>query len=265
MKRFILISILLISQYSFAQFPIMVGPTIGLGFSKMKHHDFEQFTESYNQVIQATDTYMEDLKSPRFSSAFSFGIQAVIGPAFLDWGYTKSRASSSVDFKYNQSRSFDFKRREGNYFFGVGWASPEDMYFFSIGGGLNLMLTSIESRYIYSNGVESLGEERVLNGIYSTTALKFSTGARFGAIIEEVLGISLKVDYLFKKGSGADLTYYDFSDGTVFSGGYSWDRIPLSYDPSMLDLPTSEVGLRDFRSDLRLTLALTFFIGSTEI
>ncbi len=262
MKRFIILSCLLTLSYGvFGQFYIGAGPSLGIGFSKMKHHDFEQFTESYNSIIQSSDTYIEDLKSPRFSSAFSLGAQAFLGPMFLDWGYTKSNASTSTDFKYNQTRTFAFTRREGNYYFGAGAASPEDGYYFSLGIGLNLMHTSIESSYTYSNGVKSFGEDRVLNGIYSTTSLKFSVGGRFGIILGEVLGIGAKIDYMFKKGSGGELAYHDFSDGKVYSGGYSWDRIPMDYDPTQANLPASEVGVSSLRSDLRFTLALTFFIG----
>ncbi len=252
----------LVFQVSYSQ--IMVGPSISYGVSYFNFKDLNTFTESYNEYIRQSDNYKEDMKKLRFAPVFHYGANLLLGPYHLDVDFGRSTTRRKVEFQYDEYRKFAFERNYINFYQGVGYWDEYSL--FTAGLGINLVNTELQMSYVYADGFESFGEERVLNGVYNNLALKFSLGARGGIFIQEQLGVFLKVDYNFGFNDGlfpatalTDLSESTFGNGEV----NNWIEMPKKYNPSDRTI-SEENSVKSNWGELSIKLSLVYFINLVE-
>lgn len=218
---------------------IRLGPSLSFGVSVIKFDEFKSFANSYvNYVNNFYNTDEYKLKGFNPSATFSYGITGNIGLVFLDYDFGKITSRAKVEFDYGEYRKFEFKRFNSNIFHGIMIGSEE--VYIAIGVGVHVINSKLFSSYVYKDGIESFGNEKVLNGVYKILATKMSVGGRLGVVLNSHLMLGIKADYLF--GSlGPTLGLTDYSEATFNTGGIpNWQYLPKDFDPNQSSVDVSE-------------------------
>lgn len=247
-----------------AQLAVRVGPSMSFGLSSLNFKEFDSFANSYEEYVN--NEYNDGdykLKSLNTSFTSTFGFNGFIGPGFFDYDFGKILTKTQIDLKYGDYRKFDFKRFYSNFYHGIGFSS--EVVYANIGIGVNFINAEIRSSYVYNGEIESFGEEKILNGIYSIFSSKISLGTRFGILIGERLMAGLKIDWLLSGNKSTALSYTDNSWGTSNSKeAINWNRLPKEYDPSQNNV-TIDDSIKDTWSELLIKFTISYVITFGEL
>jgi hypothetical protein len=251
-------------MYCGAQFGLTAG--INYGVTLNTHKSFNNFIDSYNAVIQNSPLYKEDLKPWGASTVFEAGIGVVqSGIAFHELNFVSTTHRTSVDFNFENKRNFTLRQRELKYMSSFGMISDEGFQI-SAGLGLNLIWATLNSSYEYSNGVESYGEDGLINGVYTLISFRPSLGIQLAYPIATRLSLTFKGDWLTPFGTDMNASvngFLDFSEAKTWGSGSNYDALPQNYQPSNQSTFASIGGgiVNGDWQEIRLRLGLVLFLA----
>lgn len=262
MKSLTLLVVFGLSLISQAQFGI--APTISYGISIKSHKSFNNFANSYNEVIKELPSYKEDLSSWGVGSNFEVGLGvAMFGVLMHELNYSRITHNSTVNFQYDHRRKFKMTQNEFNYFATFGKFSEGVQLTF--GAGISLISSKIRSSYEYSNGYESLGEDGRLNGIFTLTTVKPIIGARFAYPLKGGISITARADWLLPLGTdskqyGGVSSFTDLNRSKVFGSYYSYEQLPQEYTPSQTSVPQGDPTVNGDWQEFRLRIGIIILL-----
>ena len=251
MKLRLFIPLLLLTGLTRAQNSAL---TLGIGYSTFlfgKYQTFQQFTDSslsyYGNFITSTD------KNFRPASGSAYILSYNSRYFYSAFGIQHHASDFTFDYANGNARRMELSFNETYMSMGFGPGMKKFGAWFRT--GFNYTGTTMKGVYIYSNGVESLGQEKFINGVYRCHDLKLHYGAHFRLQLHDGLGVFADVQRLTKFGNSVlkDKHMYQF---TV----YSKEGIPTDIAGYMAD--SENYGDERFvRSDYRgfsFTLGLQY-------
>jgi hypothetical protein len=262
MKSLSLIVAFGLSLISYEQFGI--APTISYGVSIKSHKSFNNFTNSYNNIIKELPSYKEDLRPWGIGSNFEVGLGVAMFDVLMhELNYSNIIHNSRVNFQYDHQRKFKMTQNEFNYLATFGKFSEGLQLTF--GGGISLISSKIRSSYEYSDGYESLGEDGRLNGIYTLTTIKPILGARFAYPLKDGISITARADWLLPLGTdrkeyGGVSSFTDLNRSKVFGSNYSYEQLPQEYTPAQTSVPQGAPTVNGDWQEFRLRIGIIILL-----
>lgn len=160
LRLVLLFSFLLITVIGKAQFSVWAAYTSTVG---MKYSTFDQFRTSYNKVFAST--LKKEMPMFRYGNGFSTGMsvhgKVIYAEVTADWMRTKTVG----EFTNGEKRELDLRQRLQCDGIGFGGSSETASCF--VVGGIAIGQMIMYSSYIYNDGTQSFGLEKLLNGHFS--------------------------------------------------------------------------------------------------
>lgn len=262
MKNLILIFTLFISTTAISQFGGLANVSIGMTYNT--HKSFNNFVNSYNDVIQTLPEYEKDLNPWRVATSFEIGVGVVASEILMnEIGFFSVNHKTSVDFSNGHKRKFQMRQREFNYMCTFGSISEGEVSF-SAGLGINLIFGQLHSSFVYSGGYESYGEDARLNGVYKFVSLKPTLGFRLSVPIIYELSLTVKGDWVTPIRAGGnnenESGFYDIFYGKSVGSVSNYTELPQDYDPTVTRTPPNQKSVVGDWNEFRVRVGLTLFI-----
>lgn len=196
MKKFIIISILLLSykNSSFGQIEFQLQA--GVSASRLNFPGFKTYLESYNEQNSGNS-----MVKPAKFNPFGIGYHAggIFRMGYFITGINMGQITgfqSKATFIYDQSRSFQFKN---TYFdLQIGGRIGGEKFAFIPYVSMSITSLNLRSFYTYDN-IKSYGGEKDLNGIYTSWRLVGIAGGRLEYRFTHMLGVFLDVNIILNK------------------------------------------------------------------
>lgn len=233
MKKLFLILLLLACIKSEAQIYVSAAGTVGFHRSK----DWRTFSDSYLASL-GTRVIDDDMKLGG-CSGYTLGIDAIApktgywdGFSGLYAGFRMSELRSRASAKLIDGTR-QFEMRESSWYCPIGFGTSEDGGFFAGSLGFGLSTARLVSMFEYPNGVQSIGTERPLNGVYSGSSFLFVPGMMvgFGGGKNDnglKLYLTAEVNYRFAFGN-LPLEEKMLLNGAFVTGSGGSTTLPLNY------------------------------------
>lgn len=261
MKKILVFISLITSTISFAQFGI--APNFSFGITMNKHKSFNNFVNSYNEVIRTLPDYQEDLNPWGATTSFDAGLGVTFGGIVMfELNYFTAKQKTKVNFTTGHFRKFIFQQNECNFMTTFGKITEKG---FQIGGGvgINLVYGQLQSSYVFSDGYESFGEDGRLNGVFKFVAVKPTLGLRLSVPVLPKVSVSAKADWIFGGSADSGIENRGFRDlfrGKNTGSAYNYNKLPQNYDPSITSTTTSDAAVNSDWKEFRIKLGVTIFI-----
>jgi hypothetical protein len=183
------------AQRSFSWGEVIVSG--GYGPAQLRWKTFEEFLGSYSKVNQKVLP-----KAVKLGMGSTQSVGALfVGNAYI--GYQRTAANLTAEFTGGSERRFGVRQGlcvisiEPRFFIG-------SHYFLAPTGALCFGQTRLNVTYKYPDGTETWGNDRRLNGEYTSTSFTSMAGVKTGVIFGPLM-VQVKGDYLFAGKGGTGL------------------------------------------------------------
>lgn len=243
MTKISLLIILIYSSAASAQVGINISGTLGTSNSK----NWKKFAHSYQELYQ--DQLSKSKLKMGFAYGTSLGIDLNAGSAagelfenfYLGFRYVHLNSSASASFKDGSERNYDLKERLA--YVPVGMQFGNDLGSALISLGIGLSYGELISSYTYPDGTSSIGSDKRLNGVFSSSYFVFIPQFTYTIHLPgdkfPLVSVFMEFGYRFSSpvlGSFADKIYQEsgFIDLTndVPSAGFPSDAAAFFNDPN---------------------------------
>lgn len=206
-KRLILIIItysFISAQGVFAQ-DLYIGFSVNYMFGFSKSTSFGKFVDSYNKVFEADLTHK--LNNIGSVYGYSFSFEGAISMFYGGLNIMHLNGKSYATFTNGLKRYFSLENSAWIIPIGFGNFVNNGGYFFgALGIGMSNMVMSSYARY--ADGTISMGNERVLNGAYKSSAILLAPEIQFGKSFGRVAA-GLNIAYHFNTFSLGNSDYFN--------------------------------------------------------
>lgn len=214
----------IVSTVALAQFNVGLG--LSGGIMPLRHKSFNRFAESWNSF------YNGILDKPLKPFGLAYTQEVILSFRFsnaldLSAGFVGQRAKTDCDYTNGDQREFKFSNHLFVFEMGMGPGDPE-VGWITFLLGFSFGNTVIDSWYIQSDGIKSIGQERYWNGSFSSFTVGCYPGIKASVGIRNVK-LQLRADYMLPWFGGTQ--YRDRNFARLFSNTYSAEVLPT-------DVPT---------------------------
>lgn len=227
-------------------------------------NEWKYFVTSYNTAVTPTKNLGD------FEQGFNFdvGYRLNLNRFYSTLSYQRYYGKASAEFANNESRLFDLHANAVAWGFGYKMRTAEKKFNLSLVYNMRITgKTRIVSSYKYTDGFESMGGEKSLNGTYFGVG---ALGSELGFLVQYGISKKIKIEIgLIKQWNNSltPSTMDDKSDYKAFKGtGGSelpQDYVSYSADPSQYILD-SKLVVHDKSNGNKIMIGISYSISNTN-
>ncbi len=268
MKKYIcsLVIICLLPLAGKSQLAFIGYAEYGYSFFKYKSNELQVFLKDYNETYPTLTTPFKMKMGVAKGSYYKFGVGMGSNVmAILDLAiYEVTSNPLEARFADGSGRDIWTEHRNSNSVVGIRvGGTKEKPFFFQFDLDVSIQQTYIYSAYVYPDGSRSLGNEKLLNGVYGDFVGMGGLGMTAGYRIIGPLAFNVSVNYMFNMMRGTP-QYHQYTDLNDVKPDMAPDYLPRDLDRYYTDPYTTENSISNDWRGWKFNFGLVAMIGNWE-